>query len=331
MAPRPCAFFALIPAALSATALAGPPDYDFQWATIGDPGNRAATQAEAPGFYNSNGVPYFNQPGRVDYTYRMATTEVTNAQYLDFLNAYRPHFSGQYDSLLTGRYIYHDLSTDEFTIGTGMENRAAAVTWRMAARYTNWLHNGKGNEASDFETGVYETSTFGRDPDTNQLTDQAERNPGSTFWLPNISEWTKGMYWDPDKNGGEGGYWLYHNGSDSPGIYDLPGNGGTSNAGTQFHMDVASYSAMSPWGLFDGSGGEREMLENYNVSGSTRITAGSLWSSGPTESRDRIGALGGTVPDLGLMGFRVAGVVPHPGTLLFLSFGSFILTHRRRT
>lgn len=275
-------------------ALAGVPDYGFQWATIGDPGNRPATQAEAPGFYNSNGVPYFNQPGRVDYTYRMATTEVTNSQYLEFLNAYAPHYDGSFiDSRLTGAYIFYSPSADKFIIGTDMENRAAAVTWRMAARYTNWLHNGKGNNASDFETGVYDTSTFGRDPDTNQLTDQAVRNPDSTFWIPNISEWTKAMYWDPDKDGGEGGYWLYHNGSDNPAIYDLPGNGGTSNAGTQFHLDVASYTATSPWGLFDGSGGEREMLENYNPSGAVRLVAGSLWSSGPTDSRDRIGALVG--------------------------------------
>jgi hypothetical protein len=312
-------------------AVAGVPDYDFQWATIGDPGNRAATQAEAPGFYNSGGVPYFNEPGRVDYTYRMSTTEVTNAQYLEFLNAYAPHYDGSFiDSRLTGAYIFYSPSADKFIIGTDMENRAAAVTWRMAARYTNWLHNGKGNEASDFETGVYETSTFGRDPDTNQLTDQAERNPGSTFWLPNISEWTKGMYWDPDKDGGAGGYWLYHHGSDSPAVYDLPGNGGTSNAGTQFHLDVASYSALSPWGLFDGSGGESEMLENYNPQGNARVIAGSLWSSGPTAPRDQLGEVSITFPDLGLIGFRVAGVVPHPGSLMVLGFGSVMLTTRRR-
>jgi hypothetical protein len=313
-------------------AVAGVQDYDFQWATIGDPGNRSATQAEAPGFYNSGGVPYFTEPGRVDYTYRMATTEVTNAQYLDFLNAYRPHYNGSYSTALTGAYIYHDLGTDQFTIGTGMENRAAAVTWRMAARYTNWLHNGKGSEASDFETGVYDTSNFGRDPDTNQLTDQAVRNPGSTFWLPNISEWTKGMYWDPDKDGGAGGYWLYHNGSDSPAVYALPGNGGTSNAGTQFHLDVASYSAMSPWGLFDGSGGEREMLENYNTTGSGRYVAGSWWSSGSglPATVDRLGDYGATIPDLGLVGFRVAGVVPPPGSLMVLGCGSIVMARRRR-
>lgn len=310
-------------------AVAGVPDYDFQWATIGDPGNRAATRAEAPGFYNSGGTPYFNEPGRVDYTFRMATTEVTNAQYLEFLNAYAPHYGGQFDSLLTGAYIFYSLSAGEFRIGNGMEIRAAAVTWRMAARYTNWLHNGKGTDAAAFEIGVYDTSTFGRDPDTNQLTDQRERSSDATFWLPNISEWTKGMYWDPNK-GPEGGYWLYHNGSDSPAVYDLPGNGGTSNAGTQFHLDVASYSARSPWGLFDGSGGEREMLENYNSSGSGRFIAGSLWSSGPTESRDRIGSLGGTIPDLGLIGFRVAGIVPSPAGFVVFGSGSLVLVRRGR-
>ncbi|MCC5823485.1 MAG: PEP-CTERM sorting domain-containing protein [Phycisphaerales bacterium] len=310
------------------SALGGVPDYDFQWATIGDPGNRAATQAEAPGFYNASGVPFFNEPGRVDYTYRMATTEVTNAQYLEFLNAYAPHYDGSFiDSRLTGAYIFYSPSADKFIIGTDMENRATRVTWRMAARYTNWLHNGKGTDAAAFETGVYDTSTFGRDPDTNQLTDQRERSSDATFWIPSVSEWTKAMYWDPNK-GPDGGYWLYHNGSDWPGIYDLPQNGGTSNAGTLFHLDVASYAAMSPWGLFDGSGGEREMLENTD--GSIRFIAGSLWSSGPTDSRDRIGALGVTAPELGLIGFRVAGVVPSPSSLVVLGFGSLAVARRRR-
>lgn len=328
---RPLLLISVVLGWLPAPLMAGVPDYDLQWATIGDPGNRAATQAEAPGFYNSSGVPYFSEPGRVDYTFRMATTEVTNAQYLDFLNAYAPHWQGSLaDIKFTGAYIFYNSGSGQFQIGTNMENRAAAFTWRMAARYTNWLHNGKGNEASDFESGVYETSTFGRDPDTNQLTDQAERNPGSTFWIPNISEWTKGMYWDPDKNAGAGGYWLYHNGSDSPAIYDLPGNGGTSNAGTQFHLDVASYSAKSPWGLLDGSGGESELLENYNVPGNARVIAGSLWSSGPTSSRDQLGALSRTFPDLGLIGFRVAGVVPHQGSLMVLGCGSLVMARRRR-
>lgn len=312
-------------------AVAGVPDYDFQWATIGDPGNRAATQAEAPGFYFPDGTPAYNQPGRVDYTYRMATTEVTNAQYLDFLNAYAPHWQGSLaDIHFTGAYIFFNSGSGQFQIGTNMENRAAAVTWHMAARYTNWLHNGKSTEASDFENGVYDTSTFGRNPNTNQLTDQAVRNPDSTFWLPNISEWTKGMYWDPDKDDGEGGYWLYHNGSDNPAIYDLPGNGGTSNAGTQFHLDVANYSAMSPWGLFDGSGGESEMLENMNLTGNARLVAGSLWSNGPAQLQDQLGYHSITFPDLGLIGFRVAGVVPSPASLFVLGFGSLVLARRGR-
>ena len=113
-----------------------------------------------------------------------------------------------------------------------------------------------------------------------------------------------------------------------PALCDLPGNGGTSNAGTQFHLDVGSYASMSPWGLYDGSGGEREMLED--LLGSARAVAGSLWSGGPTGSRDRIGALSGTFPDLGLVGFRVAGVVPGPGGVYVLGFGTLVLMRKRR-
>lgn len=319
---------ALAIAAACPAALAGVPDYGLQWSVVGDPGNRAVTQDEAPDLWR-NGQPLFGDVGGVDYTYRITTTEVTNRQYLDFLNAYRPHIQGSPGSLLiTGTWIYLDQQANQYRIASGYEDIGVAVPWRMAARYANWLHNGQGSEASDFETGAYDTSTFGRDPDTNVLTDQLERSPGSNFWIPNLSEWTKAMYWDPDK-GPDGGYWLYHNGSDEPGIYASPGDGGTSNAGTNIQRPVASYDARSPWGLFDGSGGQREWTETTDPRQLARILAGSNGATFNPSDVDHIGVVSSGLPEASFVGIRIAASVPAPGASLTLTAG-LVLARRRR-
>jgi hypothetical protein len=61
--------------AAGACAQTAPPDYDFSWATIGAPGNRAVTQEEGPRLF----PPYQPAPlsvGAVNYEYRLTTTEV---------------------------------------------------------------------------------------------------------------------------------------------------------------------------------------------------------------------------------------------------------------
>ena len=50
----------------------------FDWATVGNPGNTPDTEV-----MNDGTTGY----GGVDYTYRISKTEVTNAQYTEFLNA----------------------------------------------------------------------------------------------------------------------------------------------------------------------------------------------------------------------------------------------------
>ena len=51
----------------------------FDWATVGNPDNIADTKAMA-----SDGTTGY---GSVSYTYRISKTEVTYAQYAEFLNA----------------------------------------------------------------------------------------------------------------------------------------------------------------------------------------------------------------------------------------------------
>ncbi len=140
------------------------------------------------------------------------------------------------------------------------------MSWEYAARYVNWLHHGKVNEAWAFETGVYDVSTFGC-AESGDCELQWVRSPGARFWIPNIDEWTKAAYWDPEKNDGEGGYWRYPNGTDHALRPGFPGEGGQRNSRPShdvsgFPLDVGSFQDQpSPWGLLDMAGGESEWIE----------------------------------------------------------------------
>jgi hypothetical protein len=61
-------------------------DYSIEFRTIGAPGNAPASPDEFP-FLAINGI---GPVGRVDYTYRMAKTELTVAQYFEFVQTYSP-------------------------------------------------------------------------------------------------------------------------------------------------------------------------------------------------------------------------------------------------
>jgi hypothetical protein len=139
-------------------------------APVGDPGNIA----------DSTGY------GSVDYSFRMGRTEVTNAQYVEFLNAVAaaddPHqlFFGSSD---TGYGIVRTGSSGSYAYavkpptgsGISSENKPVIlVSWTAAVRFANWLHNGQGS--GDTETGAYTLSAG------------ATRNPGAKWALPTEDE-----------------------------------------------------------------------------------------------------------------------------------------------
>ena len=302
--------------ALPLPALAGPtPDYGHDFVTIGDPGNRPVNKTEAPGF----------DIGRVDYRYRMNRTEITVGQWLGFVNSYAPYYEGPTNwSEFTSDWIVYDNSQGQYRAIAGSENYAANMGWRYAARYSNWLHNDKGLDQAAFENGAYDTSTFGRDDDGN-FTDQREHNADAKFWIPTLDEWTKAMHWDPAMNDGEGGYWRYPHSSNVEPIVGPPGVGET-NAAMNAFFDVGAYAdVMSPWGLFDGSGGRSEWLEDGEIT--RRYLRGSSWAL--STNADEIDYLDIAAPFFSIGGLRLVSVVPSPMTpVLFLAMASFL--HRRR-
>jgi hypothetical protein len=230
------------PPAFLATASLAQPSNGYGWSTIGNPGNRGANADEAP---TSVGL------GRVDYTYRLSQTETTNAQWIEFLNAYRPYYQGnpRDDAALTGFWIRLD-SNNHFLISPGAENVGVAVSWRNMARYCNWLHNDKSTEAWAFESGAYDTSTFTQNPD-GTFNDAATHLAGAKYWIPTTDEWAKAAWYDPNRYGvGQEGYWTYIGGSNELLRSGLPWKGGQTSAGfnvpSAFGIPVGLYGTFGP-------------------------------------------------------------------------------------
>lgn len=315
----------------------GVPDYGFQWATVTHPGNRPASRSEAPDFYPPYSTPALLK-GRVDYTYRISVTEVTTAQWFEFVEAYAPYYSGaRTNSSFTSLFIYPTvLDPDQppaYAIAPGFERVAASMSWYMAARYCNWLENGKRSTPEAFETGVYDTATFTRNPDGTWPV-PSDRSPGAHFWIPTLDEWIKAAYYSPDRYGeGVEGYWTRPNRSDSPLIPGYPDEGGQTSAGIPpptgedgiRYLDVGSYpDVVTPWGLLDASGGVSEWLGTGPNQGSVRDVKGSYGYLGGydpvwTDRLDTIGGASATGSVGGLVGLRLAGVVPSPPSLFALA------------
>lgn len=279
---------------------AEPPD----WITISDPGNRNCTREEAPGLWGTSVQTPDRGFGRVDYTFQIAKTEVTNIQWLEFVRAYAPYWTGvAFDSNFTGSGVNWSGTTKTYSVTPGTEDFPIAVSWRMAARYCNWLHNNKADEIESFHSGVYDVNSFGVDEST-RITDQARRNPNSRYWIPDIDEWTKAMHWDPGFTGsGSGRYRYFPFSSDTA---DCPLN-------SSGQVPVGSLpECLSPWGVLDGSGGQQEWLETITWSLTARWVRGSGVGAPLGFIHDRLDWYDSGFPDGILKGLRLAKAVEQP-------------------
>lgn len=325
------AFLALTLACRLGTAPANggviPLDYGFQWATIGDPGNRLPNAAESQW---ASQYPY----GSVDHAYRLTKTEVTNGQYIDFIRAYLVFNPGVNASMgITGSDI--EIRGGQVRHLNSNPNFAANMSWEYAARFCNWLHNGMAMTADAFEQGVYDTSTFYRDAN-GVAHHNATPAPGAKFWIPTLDEWIKAAYWDPSKNNGDGGYWMYPNGTNTPLVPGIPGVtlGAQTSTGTFFEPLVGSFpNVVSPWGLLDMAGGMAEFTStvDYGPQGPGYGTGGSSFLTDNGDSlRRAFGGGTGWNQEAGVFGLRLASAVPSSGIFgMFPICGVFLLSRRR--
>jgi len=311
------------------------PDYDFQWATIGAVGNEPW-----------RGPPFSSiveGRGSVGYEYRISKLELTTGQYLEFFNTFAPYDLQLAHDLTPGTWGATDINTPHthFELRTDIPNAAMVplngISWRAAAMYCNWLHNGKATGLWAIQNGAYDTSTFGEAPDES-ITDQPTHSPGAKFWIPTLDEWLKSAHYDPSK-GDDGGWWLYPTTSDTAPVPGRPGEpGAQTGAGLAFaegfdpvFIPLGSYpDVQSPWGLLDCSGGASEWTEFLGFDSRGVKGSASTGESNRPAWDDQVTTLMGYSVDFALPSLRVASTVPSIGTGVGAVVFSLAASSRRR-
>jgi formylglycine-generating enzyme required for sulfatase activity len=186
--------------------------------------------------------------GNVDYEFEVTSREVTNADYVEFLNAIAaddPH--ALYNPAMAsdprgGISRSGDPGAYAYGVKAMMaEKPVNFVSWLDAARYVNWLENGETQDPATTENGAFDLGVD--EPERNAVLDE-----GASVSLPTENEWYKAAYYDPTSGGSE--YWLYPTRSDqSPNAAQADEVGSVSNPGS----NVANYASQAQWNGQTGS------------------------------------------------------------------------------
>jgi formylglycine-generating enzyme required for sulfatase activity len=273
---------------------------------VGTPGNAGEVQPE--GTF-----------GAVNYTYRISKHEVTNDQYAEFLNKVAVTDANElfHSSMDITRSGTSGSFTYSVTTGFG-PNPVNYLSFYNGMRFVNWLENGQPTGAQG--VGTTEAGVYTIDTGLNET-----RAANATYFIPSEDEWYKATYYDPTLAFGAGGYWDYPTQNDIAPLPHAP-PGGTNSANVEGAVgdtsDVGAYpGSTSFYGLFDAAGNLWEWNEAV-VGGDRRGVRGGGWdpeavftSSGSRQISSPFVAS----PDLG---FRVASVVPEPGSLMLISIGA---------
>ena len=146
----------------------------IDYTTVGAPGNAADA--------NGNGA--------VSTTFQMGRYEVTNAQYVQFLNSADPLGANSlalYNASMTSNamgginFTGGAASGSKFALKLGYDNYPVVfVNIYDTFRFTNWLHNGQASGTT--ESGAY--TLLGGTPIPSNA-GSILRSPGAQVWIPN--------------------------------------------------------------------------------------------------------------------------------------------------
>ena len=307
-----CLLSLLIASSASAVTMA--------WTPIGNPGN-ACDPLVFSGYHSCWGA--------VSYSYSIGTYELTNAQYVEFLNAvaaddpYELYWNGGSGSITrtgnAGNYSYVALA--------GRETMPVVnVSYYDAQRFANWLHNGQPNGAEGpgiTETGAY---TITANAISNRL--PIARNAGATYFLPNENEWYKAAFYDPQTHV----YYDFQSGSNAPPTCAPPNavanyaNCGNTVGGV---TGVGAYTGSpSPYGTFDQAGNVSEWNEvDHSIYGGAYNYAANQLGSSQFDGHYYSSI---DPSDWANVGFRLATIIPEPSTGLLVFAGLLGLAGWRR-
>jgi len=299
----------------SAPALA----VSIDWVRVGRAGNAAD---EHTFFY-----------GDVDYAYRIAKYEVTNSQYVEFLNAVAaadPNelYSEEMAANFGGITRSGSLGSYQYSAIEGREQMPVVyVSFYDALRFTNWMHNGQlsgAQDATTTEDGAYTITPQGV---TNN---SIQRNLGATVFLTSEDEWYKAAFHDA-LGVQTSNYFDFPTGTNAELTCSAPTsaeNRANCSLAVGDVVNTGSYvGSVSPWGTFDQGGNVDEWNEAV-IDEFERGFRGGSWAGGFLATS--VASRRSTDPLLesGSRGFRVASV-PEPGTGLLFALGLLGLSRRR--
>ncbi|MCX5740551.1 MAG: SUMF1/EgtB/PvdO family nonheme iron enzyme [Proteobacteria bacterium] len=282
---------------------------DIQWVEVSDPGNAADAAV--------NCLNVTADCGSVPYAYDISQYEITNEQYVAFLNAVATTtdtyglYSSDMDVALLGG-ITQSGSPGSYTYAakSGRENEPVVfVSWYDALRFANWLHNGQPTGVqgpATTEDGAY---TF------SGATTSSARNAGALSFLPTENEWYKAAYYAPSPPG----YYAYPAGAEAATTCAAPGatpNTANCESAVSALTEVGSYTGSpSPYGTFDQGGNVYEWNEAATgANDSARGIRGGDWL-GFADDTAAASRGGNQFPtsEYDWVGFRVARPAPEPG------------------
>jgi formylglycine-generating enzyme required for sulfatase activity len=245
-------------------------------------------------------------------------TEVTNAQYAEFLNA---------KAVLGDPLGLYNLAMADFppdiirsgsdfftySVVPGSENKPITdVSFYDALRFANWLNNGGGS--GDTETGSY-TLEGGTAIPSNGPT--VTRNASTRIALTSEDEWYKAAYYDaasmsynpyPFADGFDGAACEVPAGTTSHSASCLGAVVGTS--------DVGAYTTSpSDYGTFDQGGNVSEWNEAITIIGLRRGEQGGNWNSLADQLAASFEGSDNPTTEDAFTGFRVVSI-PEPGHMI---------------
>ena len=284
-----------------AMPLAASAQVTMAWSYVGNPGNPADTTV-----MNDGTTGY----GSMAYNYNIGTYDVTNSQYVAFLNsndATGANTLGLYSSYMSSspyggiNYNSGAANGSKYSVISGDGNHPVNYeTWYSAIRFANWLNNGQ--VPGGTETGAY--TLLGGTP-TPSNNDSITRNAGATVFLPSENEWYKAAYYNPATSS----YYLYPTSSNT--APNATGPTATPNSANYASLvgnltDVGAYSGTtSPYGAFDMGGNVYQWNESVIATFSRALRGGSFYDSPDMLlSSYRTNYLGSSVVEE--LGFRVA-------------------------
>jgi formylglycine-generating enzyme required for sulfatase activity len=325
---RICAFLILLCCTIS--FFASPASaVTIAWTAVGNPGNVADTVVMNDGTTGYGSVPY---------SFNIGTYDVTNSQYVEFLNSNDPTgadplalYNSQMSTFGGIKYNSGAANGSKYSVISGDGNHPVNyVTWYDAIRFANWLNNGQ--VPGSTETGAY--TLLGGTP-TPSNGDSITRNPGATVFLSSENEWYKAAYYNP----ATGSYFHYATSSNTAPTAVAP-PGGSNSANYEFVAsntvsDVGAYThTTSPYGAFDMNGDVYQWNETLMNVDHRGVRGGGFASvSANLISSYRNGGDPAFENSGGSGGFRVASI-PEPSTFLLAGLGMIGLVgyarHRRK-